>query len=165
MNTTAYIGMGSNLDSPMQQLASACEALANTDNLSLEAVSPWYQSKAVGPEQPDYVNGAAKLRTNLSPEGLLDTLQAIELKHGRERKIHWGPRTLDLDILLFGRKVINTQRLTIPHAYLSERNFVVYPLMDIAGDLTLPNGTRLSDLATTLGPQGLQKLDTSSTAL
>lgn len=160
--TVVYIGMGSNLATPMQQLTSACRALENCEGIAVEAISPWYQSVAVGPEQPDYINGAAKLTTTLSPEALLDALQAIELEHGRERKIHWGPRTLDLDILLYGQEEIHTPRLTIPHAYLCERNFVVYPLMDIASTLTLPNGTSLKEIAQQLGLEGLRKLDTST---
>lgn len=155
---TAYIGMGSNLASPMQQLTNACHALRNQQSITLEAVSPWYQSIAVGPEQPDYINGAAKITTTLTPEALLDALQAIELAHGRERKIHWGPRTLDLDILLFGTQKMNSTRLTIPHAFLTERNFVVYPLADIAPELILPNGVALTTLIQNLGDEGLRRL-------
>lgn len=160
--TTAYIGLGSNLASPMQQLTEACKAIRHSEDITLEAISPWYQSVAVGPEQPDYINGAVKITTTLEPEALLDTLQAIELAHGRERKIHWGPRTLDLDILLYGDQQINTDRLTVPHAYMSERNFVVYPLADIAPNLTLPNGTTLTQLKLNLGEEGLRKLTKSA---
>lgn len=154
-----YIGLGSNLDDPLSQLVTACEALTTSDAITLECRSPWYRSKAVGPEQPDYVNGVACLQTTLPPEALLDRLQEQENRQGRIRIQHWGPRTLDLDLLLYGDQTINTPRLTVPHPWLHTRNFVLQPLADIAPDLTLPNGDTVASLLSAVGTVDLQRLD------
>ncbi len=135
----AYISLGSNLNDPLHQVELACQALQNLDNSELLEVSSWYQSKAVGPgEQADYINGVCKLCTKLSPEHLLNSLHTIEANQGRVRRERWGARTLDLDILLYGQTVMNTEQLQIPHPRLHERNFVLYPLNEIAGDLQIP---------------------------
>ena len=137
----AYIGLGSNLENPRRQVELALTEISEIPQTRLLKSSRWYQSKAVGPgQQPDYVNGVALIETGLEPHQLLDQLQAIEEAHERVRKIRWGPRTLDLDLLLFGAECIDTPRLTIPHAYLTQRNFVLYPLADITEDLVLPSG-------------------------
>ncbi|MEC8227004.1 MAG: 2-amino-4-hydroxy-6-hydroxymethyldihydropteridine diphosphokinase, partial [Pseudomonadota bacterium] len=119
-----------------------------------------YASKPMGPQdQPDYVNAVACVKTALMPEQLLDLTQAIELEHGRVRKEQrWGPRTLDIDILLFGNDVIDTPRLTVPHYGLTEREFVVYPLLEIAPSLVLPNNQSLADITKTLPLNDLQQL-------
>ncbi|NRA80366.1 MAG: 2-amino-4-hydroxy-6-hydroxymethyldihydropteridine diphosphokinase, partial [Pseudoalteromonas sp.] len=110
-------------------------------------------------DQPDYVNAVACVKTALKPEQLLDLTQAIELEHGRVRKEErWGPRTLDIDILLFGNDVIDTPRLTVPHYGLTEREFVVYPLLEIAPALVLPNNQSLADITKTLPLNDLQQL-------
>ncbi|HET8707795.1 MAG TPA: 2-amino-4-hydroxy-6-hydroxymethyldihydropteridine diphosphokinase, partial [Pseudomonadales bacterium] len=119
------------------------------------------QTKAIGPgEQPDYINAVAELLTELSPIALLDELQQIENDHGRERgEIRWTARTLDLDLLLYNRQQIGTARLNVPHPLLSERNFVLYPLHEIAPDLTLPNGTSVAALLARVSPEGIHRLD------
>lgn len=134
-----YVGLGSNLDEPLNQVHRAIEALRQHPAIHLLRRSPWYGSKAVGPgDQPDYVNGVIELETSLKPEALLTVLQGIEQAQGRVRELRWGARTLDLDILLYGDLCHNTPDLQIPHPRLAERAFVLAPLADLAPDLTLP---------------------------
>lgn len=152
---TVYIGLGSNLNSPYTQVNAAINALQTLPNTQLVSHSPWYQSKAIGPEQPDYINGVAKLATSLAPIELLDALQAIEQAHHRVRKEHWGPRTLDLDILLWGGITIKTDRLLVPHPYLEERNFVLLPLNDISPELILPNQKSIAELVHSCDKNGI----------
>ena len=156
----AYVGIGSNLDDPVAQAALAFDALARIADTRLVARSPLYRSRPLGPaDQPDYVNGAAALSTRLAPSALLAALRAIEDAHGRRRTgPRWGPRTLDLDLLLHGDSVLMTERLTLPHPGLTARNFVVYPLADIAPALVLPDGRRLADIRDELGDEGLARL-------
>lgn len=142
----AYIGLGSNLAQPQQQLARAKAALAAIAQSTLVGFSSLYQTKAVGPPQPDYLNAVAALRTHLAPLALLDALQSIEQAQLRERGLHWGPRTLDLDLLLYGNSVITHERLSVPHPYLEVRGFVLAPLHDLAPELVLPNGHRVASL-------------------
>lgn len=143
-----YIGLGSNLQQPGDQLRRAVAAIGRLSRCRLGPVSPCYRSAAVGPgEQPDYLNAVLQLDSELSPEALLDALQAIEKAQGRVREEHWGPRTLDLDILLYGDRAISTERLQVPHPRMTGRNFVLYPLLDIAGpNLMLPDGRELGTL-------------------
>ena len=159
----AYIGLGANLNQPVQQLQQAIRALQQLPCSELIAVSSLYGSKPMGPQdQPDYVNAVAALDTTLEAEALLDALQQIEQLHGRQRKAErWGPRTLDLDILLYGTLVINSSRLTVPHYGLHQREFVLYPLYEIAPLLQLPDGTVLSSLLAQVPLNGLQKLPSS----
>lgn len=161
MSTICYVGIGANLCQPVEQAKSAIKALKQISQSRLLAISPLYCSKPLGPsEQPDYINAVAKLETEKTPEALLDALQAIELSQGRQRKAErWGPRTLDLDILLFGNQTIQTQRLIIPHYHMVEREFVLYPLADIAPELVMPNGAPLTNLLNACPMNGLQQLD------
>ncbi len=144
----AYLGLGSNLEEPAAQLQRAVDAISALPESRLERVSSLYRSAAVGPgEQPDYLNAVLCLATTLSPLALLDALQAIETAQGRVRTIRWGPRTLDLDILLYGEQSISEPRLRVPHPAMFERNFVLYPLLQLAGpNLVLPDGTELGTL-------------------
>ncbi|MDR9424825.1 MAG: 2-amino-4-hydroxy-6-hydroxymethyldihydropteridine diphosphokinase [Marinobacter sp.] len=159
MTTEAYIGLGSNLQDPAAQLARAVAELAGLPETTLLAQSPFYASRPVGPQdQPDFVNGAARLQTTFSAHQLLDHLQSIEQAHGRERLRHWGPRTLDLDLLIFGNETIDDQRLTVPHAELANRNFVLRPLLDLNPDLTLPDGRPVSGLLEQCPDNPLRKL-------
>ncbi len=154
--TQAFIGLGSNLDAPLEQVTRAVKEIAQLDETEVLAQSRWYRSKPLGPkDQPDYINGAVLVSTALKAHQLLDGLQNIENDHQRVRKIHWGPRTLDLDILLFGQQTIATERLTVPHAYLRERNFVLYPLADICRHLVLPSGEELESLLAHCSSDGL----------
>ena len=143
----AYIGLGSNLDSPATQLQNALDALASHKAIASVQCSPWYQSRAVGPgEQPDYINAVAKMTTSLAPEDLLTVLQTIENAQGRTREIRWGARTLDLDVLLYDEIIIQTDRLTIPHPELHQRSFVLKPLADLAPTLCVPGGESVAQL-------------------
>ena len=138
----AYIGLGSNLDDPKAQLGQALAHLAALPVSHRVAVSHFYVSKPVGPQdQPDFINACVHLRTALSPLALLDQLQGIEQRQRRVRLRHWGPRTLDLDLLLYDDLVIDHPRLHLPHRELHRRGFVLIPLLDIAPDL-LHSGTR-----------------------
>lgn len=159
MNETAYIGLGSNLNNPQQQVLSAITALGALSETAIIAVSPWYRSAPMGPsDQPDYINGVAKLTTALSPHTLLKALQQIERSHHRVRKEHWGPRTLDLDILLYGNLTIEHPDLQVPHPGMAERNFVLRPLADIAPQLVLPNGIQLAELLEICPSEGIVRL-------
>jgi 2-amino-4-hydroxy-6-hydroxymethyldihydropteridine diphosphokinase len=150
----AYIGLGSNLENPVAQLDRAIDALKKHDDLKNLRVSSIYGSKPVGPQdQPDYINAVAKFDTALSPIELLDLLQSIEQSQRRVRERHWGPRTLDLDLLLYGQQTIQLPRLTVPHPFMLERGFVIKPLSDLAPDMLLANGKTVTEQ--------LQQLDTS----
>ncbi|WP_371187155.1 2-amino-4-hydroxy-6-hydroxymethyldihydropteridine diphosphokinase [Thalassotalea maritima] len=154
---TVYIGLGSNLAGPDQQIEQALEAIKNIAKTQLTRVSSLYTSKPMGPQdQPDYMNAVAELATQLSPLELLDQLQAIELSFGRVRKDErWGARVLDLDILLFANNVIDSERLTVPHYGMKVREFVIYPLAEIAPELHLPDGTSVASLQKQLDANGL----------
>lgn len=142
---TVYLAIGSNLASPLNQVNAALAALAEIPDTQVRAVSSFYRTPPLGPQdQPDYLNAAVKLETTLQPEALLDHTQRIELQQGRERKAErWGPRTLDLDIMLFGACVIDSERLTVPHYDMHNRGFMLWPLYEIAPELTFPNGDPL----------------------
>ena len=156
-----YIGLGSNLAEPRQQLCKALDALTRIPDTRLTAVSSLYLSDPLGPPgQPRYHNAVAALDTSLPPLILLDALQAIEQAHGRQRKAErWGPRTLDLDILLFGDRLISDSRLTVPHYHMHARAFVLYPLAEIAPqDLQLADGRTLAELLAACPYEGLERL-------
>jgi len=142
-----YIGLGSNLENPRAQVERALQELAELPQTELQAQSSLYRSDPVGPPgQPDYVNAVVCLATRLEAHALLDELQALERLHQRVRRERWGPRTLDLDLLLYGDRLIDSERLQVPHPYLGERSFVLWPLAQIAPGLQLPDGRRLDDL-------------------
>jgi len=143
----AFIGLGSNLDNPIQQVSEALEELGQLPRTELMRHSRLYRSDPVGPEgQPDYINAVALIRTELEPLALLDALQNIEAAHQRRRTQRWGPRTLDLDLLLYSNEVIATERLTVPHPFMAQREFVLYPLAEIEPQLRMPDGTSLQAL-------------------
>lgn len=156
-----YIGVGGNLHNPLETVRKGCDALAAADALQVEAVSPFYRSKPMGPQdQPEYVNAVVKLSTELTPQALLQVTQSIELSHGRVRKAErWGPRTLDLDILLYDSLSMDTPTLTIPHYGLTEREFVIYPLLDICPELVLPCGTQVQTLTERVPLNGMIKVE------
>ncbi|WP_226666157.1 2-amino-4-hydroxy-6-hydroxymethyldihydropteridine diphosphokinase [Microbulbifer aggregans] len=157
--TRCFIGLGSNLENPAGQLRSALDDIHALPRTTLENCSSFYTSAPIGPgEQPDYVNAVAQLETALAPNELLDALQAIEQRHGRERSVRWGARTLDLDILLFGSEIIDTTRLTVPHPRMAERNFVLEPLAELTPELQLPDGRDLATLLRQCPPNRLHKL-------
>lgn len=158
MAVDVAIGLGSNLDNPVAQIEQALVELGQLPLTRLVCASPLYGSKAVGPEQPDYINACARLQTTLEPIALLDALQALEQSHRRVRKLHWGPRTLDLDLLLYGTMAIDHPRLTVPHGFLTQRNFVLYPLADVWPDAQLPDGRTLDSLLAACTMEGLWRL-------
>jgi len=147
--TRAYIGIGSNLADPRRQVERAIDELAQLPHTRLLASSRLYRSAPLGPvEQPDYINAVAALDSDLAAHAVLDELLRIEVTHGRVRgSDRWGPRTLDLDLLLYGDAVINDGRLIVPHPGLAQRNFVLYPLRDIAPDLVIPGDGTVSAAA------------------
>ena len=156
-----YIGLGSNLADPADQLRSAIAALGQLPQTSLAGVSAFYQSDSLLPGQPRYTNAVAALDSSLAPIELLDALQAIENAQGRERLERWGPRTLDLDILMFGDRLIDEPRLKVPHYQIQERAFVLYPLAELAPqDLLLADGRTLTDLLAACPFVGLERLQT-----
>ncbi|MGG3796090.1 2-amino-4-hydroxy-6-hydroxymethyldihydropteridine diphosphokinase [Pseudomonas paraversuta] len=154
-----YIGMGSNLADPAEQLRSAIQALAQLPDSRFAGVSAFYQSDSLLPGQPRYTNAVAAIDSGLEPLDLLDALQAIEIDQGRERHERWGPRTLDLDILLFGDRLIDTPRLKVPHYHMQARPFVLYPLAELApATLTLADGRSLAQLLAECPFVGLERL-------
>jgi len=160
---TIYIGIGSNLNDPVQQVSQAIEELGHLAVSEMLKSSSLYRSEPMGPaNQPDYINAVCALTTQLEPIDLLDKLQAIEQQHGRLRDgEHWGPRTLDLDILLFGEKTISDERLTIPHPGLDQRSFVLYPLYEIAPDLDIPGLGPLQTLIAGCDQAGLERMNSA----
>lgn len=154
---TVYIAIGSNMAQPVEQALRAIEALKTLPKSQFICSSQLYSSTPMGPQdQPDYINAVAEIHTELTPLELLDCTQAIELEQGRVRKDErWGPRTLDLDLILYGNEVIDSERLTIPHYGMKVREFVLYPLAEIAPSLTLPDGSELSDLLNQVDKNGL----------
>ena len=153
--TLAYIAIGSNLASPLEQVNAAVEALGEIPQSRIVAVSSFYRTPPLGPQdQPDYLNAAVVLETELGPEALLDNTQRIELQQGRVRKEErWGPRTLDLDIMLFGHETINTERLTVPHYDMKNRGFMLWPLFEVAPDLIFPDGIPLRTILDNLNAE------------
>ena len=153
----AYIALGSNLEDPERQVRTAFDALAGLPGTRLVLHSRLYASAPIGPvDQPDYVNAVAGLVTRQAAPELLESLQRIEAQQNRVRGPKWGPRTLDLDLLLFGREVSDDPALTLPHPGLHRRNFVLYPLADIAPTLVVPGHGRVSDMAEACGTDGLR---------
>ncbi|EBS8366935.1 2-amino-4-hydroxy-6-hydroxymethyldihydropteridine diphosphokinase [Salmonella enterica subsp. diarizonae serovar 50:z:-] len=150
--TIAYIALGSNLTSPLEQVNAALKAIADIPDSRIVAVSSFYRTPPLGPQdQPDYLNAAVALDTALAPEELLNYTQRIERQQGRERKAErWGPRTLDIDIMLFGDKIINTERLTVPHYDMKNRGFMLWPLFEVAPELIFPDGLTLRQQLTLL---------------
>jgi 2-amino-4-hydroxy-6-hydroxymethyldihydropteridine diphosphokinase len=158
---TAFIGLGSNLENPIQQVETALQALAWLKDSSLLVRSSLYRTRPVGPQdQPDYINAVACLVTTLDAEGMLDQLQAIEQNHRRIRQgERWGPRTLDLDLLMYGKATIDTPRLQVPHPEMAKRAFVLLPLSEIAPiNMDIPGMGRLQDLLLKLSGEGVERL-------
>lgn len=151
----AWIGLGSNLENPRRQVETALAALDRLPLTRLLCASPRYASRPVGPQdQPDFVNAVAQLETRLSPLALLDQLQALEQRHRRVRQRRWGPRTLDLDLLLYDARSETSPRLTLPHPEMARRAFVLIPLAALAPELCLPDGRHLRDLIAALEDDG-----------
>lgn len=153
----AWIGLGSNLDDPPVRLERALAAIDRLPGTRRVATSPFYRTPPVGPQdQPDFCNAVAGIETELEPLPLLDALQAIETAEGRRRGRRWGPRTLDLDILLYGDCRIDEPRLRVPHPYLHERAFVLIPLAAVAPDAVVPGRGRAAALAAAVPAGGVK---------
>lgn len=152
-----FIGLGSNLSEPVEQLTSALSTIASLADTSIVKCSSLYSSKPMGPQdQPDYVNAVAELRSELEPLALLSALQKIEFDHGRIRNgKRWTARTLDLDIILYDKQMIELTNLIVPHPGMKEREFVLYPLFEIAPQLLLPCGNTLKSILNRVSRNGL----------
>lgn len=162
--TVAYIGLGSNLDNPVKQITTALQELDQVPETEVLAKSSFYLSKPLGPQdQPDYINSAAMLNTSLSASGLLDHLLNIEFNHGRTRGPNrWQARTLDLDLLLYGREQIREKALVVPHPEISNRNFVLVPLAEITPGLDIPGIGSVDALIKKTGMADIKKIKTDN---
>ena len=156
-----YVGIGSNLDDPVAQVRGGLSSLAQLEDCRLIASSRLYRSPPLGPQnQPDFVNAVAGLLTMRTPHDLLGALKQLEVTLGRGTPVErWGPRKIDFDLLVYGGERIDTVELTVPHAGVPERNWVLYPLMDIAPDLSVVGHGRVRDLADRLGSAGLTLIE------
>jgi len=155
--TVVYIGLGSNMESPKQQIRSAIKSIEGIVSTQVLRVSSLYKSKPFGPQnQDDYINAVAEIDTNLTPLELLECMQNIENQQGRIRKEHWGPRTIDLDILMFGDEIIKDNKLTIPHLEIENRSFVLAPLIEIDSNCLIPGKGMARDLLAILGQENLE---------
>jgi 2-amino-4-hydroxy-6-hydroxymethyldihydropteridine diphosphokinase len=159
--TPAYVGLGSNLGDPVAQLRGALAALGAMPGSRVVARSALYRNPPMGPQnQPEYVNAVAALLTTLTAGGLLRALQQIESDCGRVRGgQRWGPRTLDLDLLLYGDLQLASDELTLPHPGLASRPFVLVPLSEVAPALRLPRGPLIASLVAAAGDGGLRRLE------
>lgn len=158
----AWVALGSNLDGPDEQVRSAFAEIGRLSGVRLVARSPLYRSRPMGPaDQPDYVNAVAGLVTRLGPSELLLALHGIERAHGRRRSEsgRWGPRTLDLDLLVHGETVCDEPGLTLPHPGIGERNFVLLPLASVAPDLVIPGLGRVATLARRIAGTGIERME------
>ena len=157
----AYIGLGSNLGQPLKQLKTALDTISVHSQIRLIEHSSFYQTKPYGGvEQNDFVNAVAALLTTFSAEDLLSALLQIELEQGRERIKHWGPRTLDLDLLVYSDQTSDNDFLRLPHPEISKREFVLLPLCEIAPELYIPQLGRVSNVLVDFGITDSKKIET-----
>lgn len=156
---SSAIALGSNIGDSLSILEEAIKTLAQTPGITLKSHSSWYKTAPIGPPQPDYLNGCALLEVSLAPQELLENLLDIEKQFGRLRRERWGPRTLDLDILLFDNLILDTPKLQIPHPQMRERAFVLVPLAEIAPNLVDPvTGLAIAELVQRLDCSGVNLL-------
>lgn len=159
MSHRAYVALGSNLQDPQQQVLRAFDELNGLPQTRVVARSALYRTAPVGYDnQPDFINAAAEVETELAPLALLRALLALETAHGRERPFPNAPRVLDLDLLLYDDLTMHDAELTLPHPRLHERGFVLYPLADIAPDLHIPDQGAVRDLLAACADQGVERL-------
>ena len=156
--TEAFVGLGSNIGEPATQLRWACSALAALADTHLVAVSSFYESQPMGPsDQPPFLNACAQIETTIDPTDLLTALLAIETTMGRVRKRHWGERCIDLDLLFYGDASVKSERLTLPHPGLYQRDFVLKPLAELLGnEYLMPNGLDIGTLLAGCSTHGLK---------
>jgi 2-amino-4-hydroxy-6-hydroxymethyldihydropteridine diphosphokinase len=159
--TPAYVAIGANMDDPCTRVRDSFAQLATLPHTRLIARSKLYRSRPLGPsDQPDFVNAAAGLLTTLTAEQLLSELKSLERLLGRHTPVvRWGPRRIDFDLSVFGSEQVQSETLTVPHPGVPVRNFVLYPLLDIAPDLAVPGHGRIRDLAARISADGLAALD------
>ena len=157
-----YIGLGSNLGDSIAYLDNAVDSLSVSQGIKHLSISSFYRSKPHGPQnQPDYINAVARFETSIDPHALLSLLQKIENNNNRQRNgERWGARTLDLDLLLYGNIIIETEVLTVPHPYMCERSFVLYPLQELKPDLIFPDGKVLVECIAALVTEELELIRT-----
>ncbi len=154
-----FLGLGSNLDDSVAQITTAFEHLRSHAELDDLVLSPLYASPPMGPQdQPDFVNAALQLNTSISPEALLKTCKSIENIMGRQPAAHWGPRLIDIDILLYGDQIMETENLNIPHSGMRDRSFVLYPLADLDKALEVPGMGTLASMIEALGTSDIRQL-------
>lgn len=155
----AYIGVGSNLDDPRKQVIQAFAELARLPDTRVILTSPIYVSRPFGPvKQADFANAVAGVLTQLEPRALLAGLRSLEAARGRPvQRERWGPRIIDLDVLVYGRERLDDPELTLPHPGIVERNFVLYPLADIAPDLDIPGLGRVAELKGRVTAEGIRQ--------
>jgi 2-amino-4-hydroxy-6-hydroxymethyldihydropteridine diphosphokinase len=160
----AYVGIGSNLDEPAGQVRRALAALADVAQTRLLRQSSLFGSRPLGPAaQPDFVNAVAGMLTQLEVDAFFSSLRALESALGREpARVRWGPRRIDLDLLLFGEQQLDSPELTLPHPGIVQRNFVLYPLFEVAPGLTVPGCGRVAELAARADRAGIWRLDDQS---
>ena len=164
VRVTAYVGLGSNLQDPIQQVKRAQLELAQLPNTCCVRHSSLYLTRPLGPQdQPDFINAVARLETGLAPEALLDLLQELERRHLRVREgARWGPRTLDLDLLLYDQLQLASERLNLPHPELSRRAFVLLPLAEVTPrDLWIPGCGSLAALLEQVSDEGVRRLSST----
>ncbi len=157
----AYIGLGANLGDPLQALHDALDALRAVPQTRIDAISSFYLSAPVDAGGDDYVNAVARVQSTLDPHELLVALQAIERNFGRERPFRNAPRTLDLDLLLYGEQTIHDTQLEVPHPRMMARAFVLLPLLELDADIAVPGQGRARDFLTAVSDQQIRRLDDS----
>ena len=156
----AFVGLGANLDNPLRQVTQALAELDAIEHTRVLGASSLYRTAPVGyADQPDFINAVARLRTGLSPRELLDALHAIENRHARRRSVRNAPRTLDLDLLLYGMLVVREAGLIVPHPRMHERAFVLLPLAELAPEVCVPGLATAAHLAGQVDRSGVEKLD------
>jgi 2-amino-4-hydroxy-6-hydroxymethyldihydropteridine diphosphokinase len=156
-----YVGLGSNLEQPALQVRRALEALPTLTRTRLVSQSALYGSKPWGlAEQPDFVNAVAALLTQLTAQQFFQSLRALETQLGRTpTRVQFGPRRIDLDLLVFGQLQLDTPELKLPHPGIMQRNFVLFPLLEVAPDLMIPGNARVGEIAAQISPGGIWRLD------
>lgn len=147
MNRIVYIGLGSNMGNKVENIQNALDLLEEIRGLTINRISSLYLTKPWGnKDQEDFINQVIEVKTELQPLDLLHRMQDIEIKVGRQRDIKWGPRVIDLDLLLYGKEKLNMEELQVPHPYLFERLFVLIPLQEINPELEFPDGSKIMEV-------------------
>lgn len=159
MSERVFLGLGSNLGEPASNIQAAIEHLESQSELNILGISPLYQSPPMGPkDQPDFVNAVLELETSLAPKELLNLCNSLEAVMGRQLAERWGPRLIDIDILLYGDQVIESESLNIPQLGMAQRSFVLYPLADLDKDLQIPGLGSLTELIDHFGESDIHRL-------